>query len=69
MGEKMRVLAVSAAFTSALWVYGTALAQDTDSVVEAVSPPPQTEAPADSGAAVAQDSDSVVEAVSPPPQT
>lgn len=69
MGEKMRFLAVLAAFTSALWVYGTAIAQDSDSVVEAVSPPPQAEAPADAGTAVAQDSDSVVEAVSPPPQT
>ncbi|WP_108681350.1 DUF3300 domain-containing protein [Methyloceanibacter sp. wino2] len=68
MGEKMRFLVVSTAFTSALWVYGTALAQDSDSVVEAVSPPPQTEAPADAGTAVAQDSDSVVEAVSPPPE-
>ncbi|WP_158007396.1 DUF3300 domain-containing protein [Methyloceanibacter stevinii] len=37
--------------------------------MEAVSPPPQAEAPADAGTAVAQDSDSVVEAVSPPPQT
>lgn len=67
MGEKMRFLAVSAALTSALWSYGTALAQDSDSVVEAVSPPP-TEASADAGTATGQDSDSVVEAVSPPPQ-
>lgn len=69
MGEKMRFLAVSVAFTSVLWAYGTALAQDSDSVVEAVSPPPQTEAPAGAGTTDAQDSDSVVEAVSPPPQT
>lgn len=55
MGEMMRFLAVSAAFTSALWMYGTALAQDSDSVVESVSPPPQSEAPAADGSATTSD--------------